>query len=556
MDLKEVHKEWNKLFDKYKVSYEIEDNDSNIVNYQYKNEMSVSLKYSGTSKKINYQAASNDPYDHHLKRLLDHKLKSDYDTKTFMKLLPKLIYGINKYCTVCGNKLKYAVDCISSCEDEDCMIKIETMRTDNYVTDIFEKDKSVFEFLIKTALCALKARNRGIVFEPFPQKYRTKKMKRGTIDLEGGGADKNFTNIDKMMPAGWTVNNLTKLRVIMDKSVDDNSLIESLGQELYEFIRFILKTNKTNMYVNNITLNKIMTKTSNTSKNDMIEFAIKHKPEVEQRFKNASTTYLFHGSNSCNWYSILRNGLKNCSKSKMQLNGAVYGSGIYLAADANYSYRYSSVGEIIVLGVCQLIDAPKYLRTTGIYVVPDEENVLLKYIYIIPRGQTNYLTFLNNYFRTELQKENTLVLTKLGRIAKKRLNKEKQLTKSDDYSLDITDDLSNWKATYKKLDSDTLKKQDVTIEMQFPKEYPAEPPFVRILKPKIKSAHGNILEGGAFSSKLLTNSGWKPTTRVKHLFNLFKTMLEEDECEVVSKGEYKLEDAKKGFYKYVELLNN
>lgn len=554
MDLNKFHKQGDKLFQKCKVSYEIEDNGSDVVNYQFKDDLCVSLKYDGTEKYFTYNAASNDPYDQHLKRLLDCKLKKDYNTEKFMKVLPKLVYGIHKYCTVCGTKLKYAINNISCCEDEDCMIKIETMRTDNYVTDIFEKDKSVFEFLIKTSLSVLRSKNRRIVFEPFPQRYRSKKVKRGTIDLDGGGADKNFTDIDKMVPTSWTTNNIRKLMMIMEKSVDDNSLIESLGQDLYELIRFILKTNKTNMYVNNITLNKIMSKTG--SKNDMVEFAIKHKPEIEQRFKDADTTYLFHGSNSCNWYSILRNGLKNCSKSKMQLNGAAYGSGIYLAADANYSYRYSSVGEIIVLGVCQLINAPKYLRTTGIYVVPDEENVLLKYIYIIPRGQVSYLTYLNTYFRTTLKNESRMVLNKIGAIAKKRLTKEKKLTKSDDYDIDVSDDLSNWKATFKKLDSDTLKKEEVTIEMIFPKEYPAEPPFARVVKPRVKSISGNVLEGGAFSTKLLTSSGWKPTTRVKHLINLFKTMLEEDEFEITGKTEYDIGDAKKGFYKYVDLLNN
>lgn len=45
-----------------------------------------------------------------------------------------------------------------------------------------------------------------------------------------------------------------------------------------------------------------------------------------------------------NWHSIFRNGLKNYSGTDKMSAGAAYGSGIYLASDANTSFGYMSAG--------------------------------------------------------------------------------------------------------------------------------------------------------------------------------------------------------------------
>lgn len=52
----------------------------------------------------------------------------------------------------------------------------------------------------------------------------------------------------------------------------------------------------------------------------------------------------FHGSPVENWHSILRNGLKNASGTKFQLNGAAYGSGIYISPHSATSFGYSQIG--------------------------------------------------------------------------------------------------------------------------------------------------------------------------------------------------------------------
>lgn len=70
-------------------------------------------------------------------------------------------------------------------------------------------------------------------------------------------------------------------------------------------------------------------------------------PEKETIFRELKakhgSTFAFHGSSMENWHSILRRGLVNASGTRLQLNGAAYGSGIYLSPSVrplNHRYEF------------------------------------------------------------------------------------------------------------------------------------------------------------------------------------------------------------------------
>jgi hypothetical protein len=60
-----------------------------------------------------------------------------------------------------------------------------------------------------------------------------------------------------------------------------------------------------------------------------------------QRGEGKGHFFAFHGSDTCNWHSILRTGLKNMSNTKFMTSGAAYGSGIYMATDSGTSLGYA-----------------------------------------------------------------------------------------------------------------------------------------------------------------------------------------------------------------------
>ena len=111
---------------------------------------------------------------------------------------------------------------------------------------------------------------------------------------------------------------------------------------------------------------------------------------------------LFHGSALQNWYSILKNGLKDYSGTKNQLHGAAYGNGVYLSSSNSMSHLYSkhtqnpkltsrpwsnsktiTSHKSCVLIECEVIQSENWKRTRCVYVVSDEKLINPCTLYIV-----------------------------------------------------------------------------------------------------------------------------------------------------------------------------
>lgn len=61
----------------------------------------------------------------------------------------------------------------------------------------------------------------------------------------------------------------------------------------------------------------------------------------------------------------------------------------------------------------------------------------------------------------------------------------------------------------------------VVLELRFPPQFPMDPPFVRVIRPRfLEFAHGgggHVTAGGAICMELLTNSGWSAVTSIESL---------------------------------------
>jgi hypothetical protein len=115
--------------------------------------------------------------------------------------------------------------------------------------------------------------------------------------------------------------------------------------------------------------------------------------------KSSGSFFAFHGSSTCNWFSIMRAGLKNLSNTKHMTTGAAWGAGIYLAANASTSASYcsgrrlnwdkSAFGKSVqCLALCEVAgkDQPKS-GSSGIYVIPEDDRVITRYLFVYPQGQ-------------------------------------------------------------------------------------------------------------------------------------------------------------------------
>mmetsp|Transcript_15585 Transcript_15585/g.32066 ORF Transcript_15585/g.32066 Transcript_15585/m.32066 type:complete len:469 (-) Transcript_15585:438-1844(-) len=64
----------------------------------------------------------------------------------------------------------------------------------------------------------------------------------------------------------------------------------------------------------------------------------------------------------------------------------------------------------------------------------------------------------------------------------------------------------------------------IELEMKFPEQYPFEPPFVRVVKPRFKRQTGFVMNG-ALCMELLTKDGWNPINDIESVIVSIRSLL-------------------------------
>ena len=276
---------------------------------------------------------------------------------------------------------------------------------------------------------------------------------------------------------------------------------------------------------------------------------------------------LFHGSALPNWYSIFYNGLYDGTKSKLLLNGAAHGVGIYLSDNFNMSLGYSigrggqpTNATPYLIGVFQLEtpDVKTYKKSGNIFVVDKSDILALRYLIWVDKPNDSAsakklgpqrisgddLKILNDYFISDGAARQTLAETQLKSskgIVRKQKECQKMVEQQDtpdcglDYKFDIPDEdnFNRWLVSVSMrnfFDADpTIPAnaqnplyQDmlacgveyINFEITLPDDYPLSPPFIRIITPRFIHLTGHITIGGSICSELLMKQNWVPTLSI------------------------------------------
>lgn len=125
-------------------------------------------------------------------------------------------------------------------------------------------------------------------------------------------------------------------------------------------------------------------------------------PELEAAFSvhaaSATGRVLFHGTSLDRLYAILCQGLRVCSGTSLQRNGAALGAGIYMAEEPSTAQGYASgtrstqsgwsnssfKNTTVMLG-CEFVGASQP-PSSGIHVITDPSRLMLRYIFLMPPG--------------------------------------------------------------------------------------------------------------------------------------------------------------------------
>lgn len=130
-------------------------------------------------------------------------------------------------------------------------------------------------------------------------------------------------------------------------------------------------------------------------------------PAKERKFmqakKKQGSIFCFHGSSMENWYSILRNGLRNLSNSQLMTAGAAYGPGIYASENYATSYGYTAkytagqkswknciepLRNSFIIAIVEIINKTTYHKSgKNIVVVPEEDDIIIRYLLVLKNLQ-------------------------------------------------------------------------------------------------------------------------------------------------------------------------
>ncbi len=459
-----------------------------------------------------------------------------YDMFTEVK---NIVSTITQYCVGCYEKIGFQSDIYITCGKENCDYIYDELKIGNPVIDKIKDDSEIVQFLIDSAFDAIKCARKNDIFEPFPKYFLTDKnadqlqgLKRGEISKLNGYNVDNLKDFDRL---NSVINDfdMKKFMDIVDTCYDDEELEKIIGADTYALVRFIIKSNKVEIIKDDTVL-------ENKHKGVSI-YKIVHPIDKEESFNKLSEgkiTYLFHGSNWCNWYSIMRNGLKNCSKTKLMTAGAAYGPGIYLSDNLGFVYHYGRSGNKSVMGVFEVIgDKQDYKKTNQIYVCADEKKVRQKYLIMMNSLDQKIVNEMNNLFNTQIYKEK--VKAKSGIMTKgiKKLIREyKKIKKQnpDQFGFKIQvdpDDMYLWKVFIFGYDKESPIGQDmanygideIEMDVQFPSNYPFAPPFVRVISPRFKYLTGHVTQAGAICMQILTDKHWVPACSMESLILTIKS---------------------------------
>merc|ERR1719199_2071977 len=94
------------------------------------------------------------------------------------------------------------------------------------------------------------------------------------------------------------------------------------------------------------------------------------------------------------------------------------------------------------------------------------------------------------------------------------------------------DSMDTWTIRLFGFDADSNLSQDllvlglehIELEMRFPEQYPFEPPFVRVVRPRFKRQTGFVMNG-ALCMELLTKDGWNPINDIESVIVSVRSLL-------------------------------
>uniref|UniRef100_A0A8C9U569 Poly [ADP-ribose] polymerase n=1 Tax=Scleropages formosus TaxID=113540 RepID=A0A8C9U569_SCLFO len=342
---------------------------------------------------------------------------------------------LNEYCVVCdephvfqnGPMLRPTV-----CERELCVFAFQTLGVMNEAADEIATGAQVVDLLVSMCRSALESPRKVVIFEPYPSVVDPNDPQT----LAFNPRKKDYDRVMKALDSIASIREMTQAPYLEIKKQMDKH--DPLAHPL---LQWVISSNRSHIVKLPVTR---QLKFMHTPHQFLL---LSSPPAKESNFRAAKnlfgSTFAFHGSHIENWHSILRNGLVVASNTRLQLHGAIYGSGIYVSPMSSISFGYSGMNKkqqkvsskdettshsktntslqaqkrgqqpqflqsrnLKCIALCEVITSPDLDKHGDIWVVPNTDHVCTRFFFVYEDGQvgdTNINTQDNSIYREILR---------------------------------------------------------------------------------------------------------------------------------------------------------
>eukprot|EP01088_Endostelium_zonatum_P019373 TRINITY_DN6651_c0_g1_i1.p1 TRINITY_DN6651_c0_g1~~TRINITY_DN6651_c0_g1_i1.p1 ORF type:complete len:758 (-),score=164.01 TRINITY_DN6651_c0_g1_i1:35-2308(-) len=333
---------------------------------------------------------------------------------------------LSNYCPICdrahlfanGAMLKPAV-----CSRELCCFAFQQLGVMSDAADDIATEAEVVDLLVCMATAASKSARANDIFDPYPTLFDPENPKVSLFNP----ASKDFDKLRRVLKSFPTVQRMSQAASCVDMKTE----LDRADKSAYPLLQWILSSNRS--HIVKIPKNKHLESMHTPFQYVLLSSA----PEKQRAFdllkKQHGSVFAFHGSRVENWHSILRNGLKNASGTKLQVNGAAYGSGIYLSPESSVSFGYSGIvagggqanrnrgggggggadvrflnsDNFFCIAICEVINHNSLRKSGSIWVMPDPEMVVTRFFFVYEISNVNVTTMpscSNNQFVEQIHR--------------------------------------------------------------------------------------------------------------------------------------------------------
>lgn len=285
----------------------------------------------------------------------------------------------------------------------------------------------VVDLLTCMAIHACRSSRRDLIFDPFP-----------TLFLDGASAPALSADTpDRIAMLQKVMDDLEAVRLESKHSgaswVARSDLMRQRSELVRPMLQWITQSNRSVV----VPLREEQRIPSlGTEWQYLLVCATPERESVFQKLKQKhGAAFAFHGSTIENWHSILRNGLKNASHTRLMTSGAAHGKGIYLSPKSAVSARYTRIAcqgagqvsatdkpiasksateeagnrriplaNLQMLAICEVVHDDS-LRVHGdIWVASQEENVVARFFLVYTKAVVPQVDLQDLGIRDSLRK--------------------------------------------------------------------------------------------------------------------------------------------------------